>query len=106
MSGDNWVRAAATSEVAEGEPLGSKAGGRDIAIYLVDGTYFATSNICTHAFALLSDGWLEGCTIECPLHNGRFDIRTGHALSSPVERDLETFAVEVRDGALYVRLPS
>ena len=81
--------------------------GRKLAIYhLENGEFHATSNVCTHGFALLTDGWLEGCEIECPLHAGRFDVRTGEGKCSPIERDLETFEVDVRHGEVFVCVPS
>ncbi len=99
-----WVRAAALSDLDGDDPVGLELEGKAIALYRVGDAYFATANICTHAFALLSDGFLEGCVIECPLHNGRFDVRTGKALASPVEKDLETFPLEVRDGEIFLEL--
>ncbi len=100
-----WVSAVSLYDVMEGEPTACQIAGQDIAIYLVDGSYFATSNICTHAYALLSDGLLEGCVVECPLHNGRFDIRTGRALTSPAEADLATFQTRVVESDLQVFIP-
>ena len=58
-----------------------------------DGEIFATDNICTHAYAKLSDGWIERGEIECPLHAGRFDIRTGKATAPPCADDLKTYPV-------------
>ncbi len=100
-----WHAAAALGDVKEGEPLGLEIAGRHIALYRVAGEYYATGNICTHAEALLSDGMLNGCEIECPLHMGRFDIRTGEALTSPVEIDIPVYPVRVADGRLEVCLP-
>jgi len=80
--------------------------GAKIAIYRVDGELFATDNICSHAFAVLTDGWLDGDEIECPLHGGRFNVRTGKALTSPVECDIRTFPVRDVDGAVQVLLPA
>lgn len=73
-----------------------------IALYNVEGTIHATANVCTHAFALLSDGWLEGDTVECPLHGGRFDVVTGKAMGDPVDCDLRVFPVEIEDGVVRV----
>ena len=91
----SWHRAIALKDVPEGEPVSCQVGSREITIYLVDGTFYATSNVCTHALALLSDGVLDGYCVECPLHYGRFDIRTGEAVSSPAEVDLETYPARV-----------
>jgi len=79
-------------------------GDRQIAIYNVDGELYATDNVCTHAFALLSDGWLDGDVIECPLHGGRFEVRTGKALGYPVEVDLKTYQVRVVGEDVQVKL--
>jgi 3-phenylpropionate/trans-cinnamate dioxygenase ferredoxin subunit len=100
----NWTRLAATSEVAEGEVVGVEAQGRQVALYCHDGNYFATSNVCTHQFALLSDGYFEDGCIECPLHQGRFDIRTGQAMCAPLTEDIKVFAVKVEGDDLLVDL--
>jgi naphthalene 1,2-dioxygenase ferredoxin component len=90
MSG-NWVKAAAKSDVGEGEVIGATLGGKEIALYNIDGEIFATDNVCTHAFAMLSDGWLDGDVIECPLHGGRFEVKTGKGLGPPIPCDLKTY---------------
>ena len=106
MSGEDagWVRAAARSNLAEGEVIGVEVAGHSIALYDADGNLFATDNICTHAYACLSDGWLDGEVIECPLHAARFDIRSGKVLDPPATEDLKTYPVRVVDGEIQVRL--
>lgn len=74
-----------------------------LVIYNVDGEFYSTSNLCTHSIAMLSDGYLEGDIIECPLHGGCFNVRTGEATHFPCEEPLETFVVEVSEGALFIR---
>ena len=106
MNGDDagWVRAAARTDLAEGEVIGVEVGGRSIALYDADGRVFATDNICTHAYACLSDGWLDGEVIECPLHAARFDIRSGKVLDPPATEDLKTYPVRIVDDEIQVRL--
>jgi naphthalene 1,2-dioxygenase system ferredoxin subunit len=99
-----WVRAAARADLAEGEVLGVEVVGRSIALYDVDGRIFATDNICTHAYARLSDGWLDDGLIECPLHAARFDVRTGKVLDPPATEDLKTYPVRVIDDTIEVKL--
>jgi nitrite reductase/ring-hydroxylating ferredoxin subunit len=102
----NWVRVAALADVAEGSAVPVEVGGLQLAIYhLQGGEVFCTDNVCTHAFALLTDGWLEGCLIECPLHAGQFDVRTGAGQGAPIEEDIKTFKVKVEDGQVMVNLP-
>jgi naphthalene 1,2-dioxygenase ferredoxin component len=99
-----WVRAAARSDLAPGDVLGVEISGLSIALYEVDGSICATDNICTHAYARLSDGWLDGEVIECPLHAARFDVRTGKVLDPPATVDLKTYPVRVVDEEIQVKL--
>ena len=99
-----WARAASRSELTPGEVLGVEVAGHSIALYDVDGNIFATDNICTHAYARLSDGWLDGELIECPLHAARFDVRTGQVLDPPATVDLKTYPVRVVDDEIQVKL--
>jgi len=99
-----WARVASRSELAAGEVLGVEVAGHSIALYDVDGNIFATDNVCTHAYARLSDGWLDGELIECPLHAARFDVRTGKVLDPPATVDLKTYPVRVVDDEIQVKL--
>jgi naphthalene 1,2-dioxygenase system ferredoxin subunit len=101
---DGWVTAARRSELAEGEVLGVEIGGRSIALYDCGGAVYATDNICTHAYARLSDGWLDGEEIECPLHAARFDIKTGKVTAPPATEDLATFPTRIVGDEIQVRL--
>lgn len=101
----NWVRVAALADVAPGTVQSVDVGERQLAIYhLENGEVYCTDNICTHAFAMLSDGWLEGCIIECPLHAGQFDVRTGAGQGAPIEEDIATFPVRVENGEILVQV--
>ncbi|WOH81567.1 non-heme iron oxygenase ferredoxin subunit [Bradyrhizobium sp. BEA-2-5] len=98
-----WHHLCAAAKLSEGEPLGFKLGERRVALYKVDDDVFATGDVCSHAFALLSTGFLEGHVIECPLHGAMFDVRDGKCRSSAY-RNIEAFKVEIRDGEVYVLL--
>ncbi len=101
-----WVRVAAVADVPEGNVKGVRVGEREIALdHLPGGEFHASDNICTHEYALLSDGWLENGCIECPLHAGQFDIRTGKAMCAPVDRDIAKFEIKVEGADLLVKLP-
>jgi nitrite reductase/ring-hydroxylating ferredoxin subunit len=102
--GEGWVRVAGRSDLGPGEVIGVEVDGRSIAVYNCDGGPFATDNICTHAYACLSDGWLDGETIECPLHAARFDVRTGQVLDPPATEDLKTYPVRVVGDDIEVKL--
>ncbi|MGV6874543.1 non-heme iron oxygenase ferredoxin subunit [Pseudochelatococcus sp. B33] len=102
----DWIEAASVADAAESEMLPVELNGRSLALYHVNGEWFCTDNICSHAYALLTDGWLDDYTVECPLHNGQFDIRTGRGLCAPIEEDISTFPVRVEGEKVLVGLPA
>jgi nitrite reductase/ring-hydroxylating ferredoxin subunit len=100
-----WVAVAARSDLPAGQMLAVNAGTYEVALYDVGGELFATDNECTHAMAMLTDGTLEGDVVECPLHGGRFCVRTGAGLGPPIPCDVRTYEVRVRDGEIELKLP-
>lgn len=78
--------------------------GAQVGLFRVEGEIFAIDDICSHGNARLTDGDMEGFEVECPLHAGVFDIRSGKALSAPLTRDVRSHDVEVRGGQLCIRL--
>ena len=103
-TGSVWERVAGVDDVAEGEVTGVHAGGRPIALYRVDGQVYATHDICSHEHAHLSEGFLEGCEIECPLHEARFDIRTGKATCRPATEAVPVYPVKIAGRDIFVDL--
>ncbi|CAM5362697.1 MULTISPECIES: bifunctional 3-phenylpropionate/cinnamic acid dioxygenase ferredoxin subunit [Streptomyces] len=69
-----------------------------------DGDLYAIDDTCTHQDASLSEGWLEGCLVECPLHAASFDLRTGRPTCLPARRAVRTHSVTVEDGLIHVHL--
>jgi MocE subfamily Rieske [2Fe-2S] domain protein len=79
-----------------------KVGPLAIAVYRAKGGFYATQDLCTHERAYLSDGVVVDCVVECPFHQGRFDVRNGKALGAPVTVSLKTYPVRIVDGRIYV----
>ncbi|MFO0996541.1 MAG: non-heme iron oxygenase ferredoxin subunit [Alphaproteobacteria bacterium] len=100
-----WHRVAAKGDVKEDAALGVEANGCPLALFRIGDRCYATSNICTHEFAFLSDGYVEGEYVECPLHQGRFHIPTGKAQGVPVEDDVKTYAVKIEGDDVLVDVP-
>ena len=69
-----------------------------------DRPHSTTDDICTHAYARLSDGWLDRNEIECPLHAGRFDVKTGAATAPPCVDPVKTYPVRVDGDEIQVKL--
>jgi 3-phenylpropionate/trans-cinnamate dioxygenase ferredoxin subunit len=103
---EEWHLVAETNDIEEEDVLGVNVEGTAVAVYNVDGEFYATENICTHAFAFLSEGIVIDDIIECPVHQGRFHIPTGKPKGAPVSVALDTYATRVEDGKVYVRLNS
>jgi nitrite reductase/ring-hydroxylating ferredoxin subunit len=95
---------AKTSEIPEDEGKKVVVGDLPIAIFNVGGEFYATDDTCTHAYASLSEGYVEDGIIECPLHAGRFEIRTGKAQGIPVTEDIKTYPVRVEGEDIYVEV--
>ena len=106
MSEAGWVEVATVGEIEEDDAKQVRIGGHCLAIFNVEGAYHATSDICTHALAYLSQGYIQDGTVECPLHQGRFDIATGRALSPPVTKNLATYPLKVEGGRILEQLPA
>src|SRR6266446_8534097 len=97
-----WQRVASFNEIDVDGVLGVDVNGSPVALYRLSNEVFATSGICTHALALLSEGFVEDGRIECPLHQGQFDIRSGKALCAPVTEDLRTYAVKLEGDDVFI----
>ncbi|MEO7760343.1 MAG: non-heme iron oxygenase ferredoxin subunit [Casimicrobiaceae bacterium] len=98
----SWQRIALVTDIPDDAPLETGTGGEPLALYRVNGEVYCTANLCTHAEAFLSDGYLEGFEIECPLHGARFDIRNGRVLCQPASKDIVSYAVKVEEGVVFV----
>ena len=90
-----WHRVAAAGDIDDDDVKQVVVEGHPVGIYKVSGEFFAIDDVCTHAFAVLSEGYLEDHAIECPLHQGCFDVRTGEALNAPVTVDVRSYPVKI-----------
>ncbi|GAC1629459.1 MAG: non-heme iron oxygenase ferredoxin subunit [Nevskia sp.] len=104
MTEPDWTDVAALDEVPEGEAVGIERAGRNLALYRVEGAVYATDNLCTHGAARLCEGFVDGHEIECPLHQGRFDLRSGRAMRLPAKKDLRCYAVRIDAGRVLLAL--
>lgn len=100
-----WRPACDSGELEMGEMFAFSTNDKWIVVYRVEDGLYATDNVCSHAFALLSDGWLEGETVECPLHGALFNIKTGAVERGPAECSVGTYKVKEEDGLVYCYVP-
>ena len=101
---DTWIDASAADDIPDDDVIGVVVEGRDIALYKADGEIFATDNTCTHGQARLCDGFLDGHEIECPLHQGKFDVRTGLPTCDPVTEPIRVYPVKVAEGRVLLAI--
>lgn len=98
------ARLCSTGDVEPGSALLVEVDDLELAVYNVDGEFYVTDDRCTHGPGSLSEGYLDGCIIECDFHNGAFDIRTGEVVAPPCMVPLKTYEVVVEDGEVMAIL--
>ena len=95
MADNSFVTVAKVGDLNPGEMMYVEVGDEPVVLINLDGDFYALSDICTHEEASLSDGEIVGDEIECPLHGGAFDIRTGQPVAFPVVVPAQTYRVRV-----------
>jgi nitrite reductase/ring-hydroxylating ferredoxin subunit len=100
----NLVRVCSISELQPGDKTAIQEEGRSILVANVDGKFYAVSNICTHEYAELVNGFLMEDVITCPLHLSRFRLETGEVLNPPATKPLRTYRVVLQGDDVYLEL--
>lgn len=104
MAPDEWIEACKADEIEQEDVIRFDHSDHSFAIYRTDrNEYYATDGFCTHGKFHLSEGFVMGNIIECPKHNGRFDVITGQAKRAPVCIDLKTYRVKVEAGKVFIK---
>lgn len=96
------VRLCEFDDLDEDEPSRAEIDGFAYAIFKVGEMVFVTADLCSHGPGLLSEGYVEDCQVECPFHQGKFDIRTGMPTEAPCEIPIKTWTPVVQDGGVYI----
>jgi len=97
----NFVRAAAVGDVAPGTGTCVTVGGKEIALFNIDGTFHAVDNTCLHRGGPLAEGELDGCVVTCPWHGWQYDVTTGVNIMDEAER-VPRYDVKVEGGAVLI----
>ena len=97
-----WTRIAAANQLQDDEVMPIALGETQLALFRSAGEFHVTDNVCTHQYALLSDGYVEDGCVECPLHQARFDLRTCEAMCAPATRAIRVYPVRVEGGDVLV----
>lgn len=99
----DWIDVIDEGALANGEHVVVDVDGVDVAVFKLDGQFYAIEDVCTHDGAEIASGRLEGDVIVCPRHGARFCIKNGAVLSPPAYEDVATFAVRIEDGRVQVK---
>lgn len=103
MSQD-WKEVAKADDIPDEGTLLVNYAGEPVCLYKISEGIFATHDTCSHGMASLADGFIvEGTQIECPLHQGTFDVRTGKAVGIPCKVDIHSYPVKVENGAVFIK---
>jgi 3-phenylpropionate/trans-cinnamate dioxygenase ferredoxin subunit len=97
-----FVAVARLEQLPPGRSLAVEVGGTTVALFNVAGRLYALEDTCTHSGGPLSEGEVEGSCVVCPWHGAQFELATGRSCSDMAGRDLRSFAVRERDGAIEV----
>jgi 3-phenylpropionate/trans-cinnamate dioxygenase ferredoxin subunit len=90
-------------DLPKGRVMAVEVDGTPVAVvHAADDNFYAIYDECSHAAVALSEGEVDGCTLECWLHGSRFDLRTGEPSGLPATEPVEVFPVQIRDGEIYV----
>lgn len=105
MTAAEWHVVGKLDDVSRSDVVGVNVGDNAVAIVRTsDDRVFAVDVLCTHGRASLAEGFVDGTEIECPKHNGRFDVTTGEAVASPARVALRTHPCRVSNGCIEVQL--
>lgn len=99
----DWVTVSSVADFKPGTHKNVDIDGTNIAVFNLDGSFYAIEDVCTHDGNCLTGGEMEGCEIICPRHGARFDIRTGAALTAPAYEPTAVFPVRIVNGEVQVR---
>ena len=99
----DWIDVAPHADIPPGAWRSVELEGAQVAVFNLDGDFYAIEDVCTHDGGILTGGALEGEEIVCPRHGARFSVRTGKVLAPPAYEDVTKFPVRVEEGKVQVR---
>lgn len=97
-----WVDVAAEAALADGEHLVVDIDGDDVAVFKIEGRYYAVEDVCTHDGTEIASGELDGDEIICPRHGARFCVKTGEVKCAPAYENITVFPVRILEGRVQV----
>lgn len=103
MTMNDWITVCAQTELLPGEHRVVDLDGTPVAVFNLDGEYFAIHDVCSHDGAPIADGRVEGGEIICPRHGARFCLKSGRVTQPPAYEDIAVFPLRLQEGLVQVR---
>ena len=104
MTEENWIEVGPTDSIEEEDLIRFDHGEKTFCVYRLADGFYATDGMCTHETVHLEDGLVMDDEIECPMHQGIFNIKSGEALSPPACEDLKTYPVKVDNDKIFIKI--
>jgi 3-phenylpropionate/trans-cinnamate dioxygenase ferredoxin subunit len=104
MPSEGYTYVCKLDVLEEDVPRRFEVEGVPVSLVLTEKEVFAIHDVCSHSAVSLSEGEVEGCTVECWLHGSRFDLRTGNPLDPPATRPVPVYPVQIEDGCVYAHV--
>ncbi len=105
MADSGFVKVAQVSEIKPGEMIAVEVDNEQVLLANVNGSIHAVDDVCSHAYATLSEGELSGEEVECPLHGGTFNVTTGDVLGPPADESVRVYRVQIEGDRVYIASP-
>ena len=99
------TKVAKANDLAPGKAMSVEAAGQKVALFNIDGSYYAIGDSCTHVGGPLSEGEVDGKVVTCPLHGAQFDVTTGGVLGPPAAADVPCYKVHVDGDDIKIETP-
>ena len=100
-----WVKVSNIKDIQPGSAVQVDVQGKKIAVFNINGKYYALDDECTHAGGSLAEGEITGMTVACPWHGAKFDIEGGGALSAPAFEPVNHYKVQVKGEDIQIEIP-
>ncbi len=99
----DWIDICAENALSDGENIIIDVDGTDVAVFKLDGDFYAIEDVCSHDGAEIASGLLDGDEIVCPRHGARFCVKTGKVKCAPAYENIDTFPIQIENGRVQLR---
>jgi len=100
----DFVKVCSITDIKSGNSKKFKVKNNEIALFNVNGKFYAIGAVCSHAGGPLDEGYVENEEVECPWHAARFDLKSGHATNPPASNNVSSYEVKIQDNDVLIKV--